>query len=250
MTQPNWPPKVYNILTKHVNDNTLPHSTFRLYCKLLALAWGKETLSMQVSDLMTAVSLKRSALFEHAHSLQLHDALRWRCVDDVFECSFLGGDVKESADPRFADSAYIESLTSKTQQNQKNRKVKKESSESADPRFADSPPKATTRQITDEYKRLLGSHVKVDFAAGEGAAAKFIGQHYTVEQFRAAYQHFKRQPFWCGKLLTLRYLKNQIGPYLTESQSAPLPDDDTQLEADLAFMRARGAAKEVTNGAS
>lgn len=226
MTETNWPPKVYNILTQHLNDPTIPHAVFRFYCKLLALAWGGEAgLRIEVDDLMTAVGLQRSAVFEYARSLQLHSALLWQCAGDVFECSFTGV-APESADPLRAESAYIDPLTSKTLKKTKRSEVKEDSAKSDKSGSADSQPKATTRQITDEYTRLLG-HPHIKWAEGESSAAKWIGQRFTVLEFAEAYHFYKAQKFWQGKRLTLRYIQSNIADYFTSRDASAVSTSPT-----------------------
>lgn len=78
---------------------------------------------------------------------------------------------------------------------------------------ADAPPSAqpsTTREIQDAYLDLLGYPIS-DWGAGESKAAKVIAESWTVDQFRAAYQSMKAQPFWSNKRIYLRKLVGEMG---------------------------------------
>lgn len=72
---------------------------------------------------------------------------------------------------------------------------------------------AGTRAIQSEYVRLLGYAV-TDWAAGEAKAARAIGERYTVGELRAAYEHYKAQPFWSDKRLSLAYLAKNMAEAL------------------------------------
>lgn len=85
---------------------------------------------------------------------------------------------------------------------------------------APAPSVTTTRAITDEYVALLGRDPGT-WAEGEGAAAKWIAQRYTVEQFRAVYHHYKAQPFWKDKRVTLRYIKQNMTDCLKHLAEKP-----------------------------
>lgn len=234
MTHSLWPPKVYNIPTSLMNSESVTHPVFRFFCKLRALAWGKDKLRIDLDILMDSVSLKRSAVYEYARSLELHGALLWHCAADVFECSFTSVSDDKSGNPPVADLLIKDSTSmnrkkSKRLEDHKNKRISK----SASSGLADSPVKASTRQITDEYVRLLG-YDPGDWAEGESKAAKWIGEHYTVEEFREAYRHFKARKFWSDKRLTLRHLRTQIQEYFKSAipHSALQTDAEVQAEFD------------------
>lgn len=210
-----WPPLVYKVSTADLNNNNISNAAFRFLCRLKALAWGKETLKIDVDDLKDETGLEKSALFEHARLLQLNNALLWRCAGSVFECSFPA--VVEN--PENAEIAILSSLTSASSKTSKTRKTK--AKDSQNPENADFKPKATTRQITDEYQHLLG-RVVTDWAEGEASAAKEIAKWFTVEEFREAYQYFKSQRFWSDKRLPLRWLKNNIADYFAGKKNGRL----------------------------
>lgn len=74
-------------------------------------------------------------------------------------------------------------------------------------------PPATTRQITDAYINLLEYDPK-EWANGEGAAAKYIAERWSVDQMERAYSHYKADRFWSDQRLRLRNLKERIPEYL------------------------------------
>ena len=257
MTRPILPPDGKAYLSSVVMFDLNLTSTVRdTYAALRVLAWGRaETPELSKEELEHNTGKDFQTLYRQLPILATNGVLRVRHAGTghyslLFTDGISGAETClkiENSQKR--ESPVKDSLISKASKKTKKSLVKDDSAilkiENSQKREA---PKAETRQITDEYKRLLGPNVEIKFAAGEGAAAKWIAERYTVEQFRAAYQHFKADKFWRGKLLTLRYLRNQIGPYLAECQPAPLPEDDAQLEADLAYMRARDAAKGIANG--
>ena len=89
---------------------------------------------------------------------------------------------------------------------------------------------STTREIQDRYCELLGRKPD-DWSAGEAKAAQKISMAYSPDQLAQAYQHYKSQPFWNDKRLTLRYLSQQMPEFF----SRPLdPLDKFILEHEAA----------------
>lgn len=83
----------------------------------------------------------------------------------------------------------------------------------------DPPPSINpTVVIQSEYETLLGRKLKSDeWLKQEATAAKSIGEYFTVEQLRQAYQHYKGQPFWADKRLTLNYLSKNMSDFLSSN---------------------------------
>ena len=67
-----------------------------------------------------------------------------------------------------------------------------------------------TNEIKKAYESLLGYSLHGEWKAGEGRAAKIIGQSFTVDQLSEAYKHYKADKFWKDKRLTLHYLSEQM----------------------------------------
>lgn len=80
----------------------------------------------------------------------------------------------------------------------------------------DAPPVPNhTASIQAEYESLIGQKLdRREWVKQEGAAAKRIGERYTVEQLRRAYRHYKAEKFWADKRLTLNYLSKNMGDML------------------------------------
>lgn len=75
-----------------------------------------------------------------------------------------------------------------------------------------------TVEIQSEYEALVGRKLdRSEWTKQEGAAAKRIGAQYTTAQLRRAYGHYKAQPFWSDKRLTLNYLSKNMGEMLAGS---------------------------------
>lgn len=203
---------------------------------------------MDITTLMHATGLSRTRLFEYARLLRVSNALLWHCAGSVFECSFVNDsdpDSGESRNPGKRDLPSKDPPPSKIPQKTESRKERIESAKSRKAGIPESgiSAKAEMRQITDEYIRLL-EYKPDNWAEGEGKAAKQIGQHFTVEEFREAYQYFKAQKFWHDKRLTLRHLKTHIDDYFIArrngrignapaASSSPMNAEDVRREFEL-----------------
>lgn len=88
-----------------------------------------------------------------------------------------------------------------------------------------------TKTITDAYVHLLGyeNSKEVSWANGEATAAKFIGEHWTVDQFSAAYRHYKSQAFWADKRIKLSYLKAQLPEFIKNRRGNNSPSPTPEI---------------------
>lgn len=210
MPRPQWPPDYVNGSIHVLLDDSVPDGAYRLYQKLCALAWGEPTLSISFDRLMELTALSRTRIYEYARILRLRRGLLSYVVrNNAFECSFF----PTVKNPGKRDLLSPLGLGSELPTNQV---PKSKPPTSRNPGKRDNgqiPAGAGTNAIKDEYVRLLG-YKPLDWVQGEATAAKEIGEHYTVEQFRAAYQHYKGQEFWKDKRLTMRHLKTQIPEFL------------------------------------
>jgi hypothetical protein len=101
-----------------------------------------------------------------------------------------------------------------------------------------------TIAIKREYESLLGrSLIHTDWIRGNGTAAKSIGEKYSVEQLREAYQHYKREPFWKDKVLSLSYLEKLMHEYFRNRTGNELSNEEQTRIA----IRERLAKKEKNN---
>ena len=83
------------------------------------------------------------------------------------------------------------------------------------PTKVETPQVTTTKEIQCIYESLLGYPLNGEWASGESKAAKTIGAHYTAEQITEAYKYYKSTPFWSDKRLTLRWLSQQMGEFVS-----------------------------------
>lgn len=83
-----WPPRYVNVPVRMVKNDLVTDGAFKFYCKLLALAKGRKSLTIGLADLLALTSLSRTRVYEYARLLRLCNALLWRCSDKAFECSF------------------------------------------------------------------------------------------------------------------------------------------------------------------
>lgn len=82
-----------------------------------------------------------------------------------------------------------------------------------------------TNAIKDRYVTLLGVEARdVVWAAGESAAAKFIGERWTPDQLAEIYTHFKNQIFWADRHLSLSYLKKEMPEFVNGHKLPPAPE--------------------------
>ena len=84
-----------------------------------------------------------------------------------------------------------------------------------------------TSEIKTTYEILLGYSLNGEWKAGEGKAAKVIGNGFTSQQLEQAYKHYKADKFWKDKRLTLHYLSEQM-PELFSTKSQSLGDESIQ----------------------
>ena len=233
MTRSLKPPRGIEIPAVILYDTTFSPALRDTWSQLRGLAWGRtETPSLSIEQIMELTGKSRSALYGHLRELRNRGALQWRPAEHAtlivsFDAPGRADPVQKSGQSRNSDSPDLLTSDRISNKKEKIRRIQK----SGQSRNSDSPPKATTRQITDEYVRLLGYDPE-DWAEGESKAAKWIGEHYAVEEFREAYQHFKIQKFWSDKRLSLRHLRTQIQEYFKSAitDSALLTDAGVQAE--------------------
>lgn len=95
------------------------------------------------------------------------------------------------------------------------------------------PPKRSARDYTDAYLRITGYPSKdVDWSNGESKAAAFIAERWTVDQFEQGLRHVIADPFWTGKRITLRYLKQQMPALVTLQQRGNHAANQTVVTTD------------------
>lgn len=242
MARPLWPPEYVNGSIHVLLDDSVPDGAYRLYQKLRALSWGEETLNINFERLMELSGLSRTRIYEYARILRLRRGLLSYVVrDNAFECSF--DPAGQNPEKRDLPSPLVLGSELPT-----NKGLKTKPPASRNPGKRDSgqgPPGAGTAAIKDEYVRLLG-YTPTDWVQGEATAAKEIGERYTIEQFRAAYQHFKTQDFWKDKRLSMRYLKTQIPEFL-QSKNGHAAARPQYSPEEAAHIRAKLKAAQESN---
>lgn len=248
MPRPQWPPEYANVSVNVLLDESVPDGAYRFYSKLRALAWGEDTFSINFERLMELTGLSRTRLYEYARILRLRRGLLSYVVrNNAFECSFM----PSGQNPEKRDLPSPLGLGSELPTN-KGLKPKPVTSRNPGKRDdGHGPPGAGTAAIKAEYVSLLG-YTPTDWVQGEATAAKEIGERYTVEQFRAAYKHFKAQDFWKDKRLSMRYLKTQIPEFFQSKNGAHRSRDDPAAVARLTQIveseRARVEAERARPG--
>lgn len=104
------------------------------------------------------------------------------------------------------------------------------------PKLANTPQVTPTGDVQSAYEALLGYKLNGEWAAGESKAARSIGMAFTLDQLKAAYKHYKAEPFWKDKRLTLRYLAKQM-PEFFKGKTAPVPAAQTNQIGGMARWR-------------
>jgi len=201
------PPRGVFVPARVLFDLTLKPPVRDTVAQLLALAWGKnETPPLSFEQLHEITGKSIPTLYGHLRLLKLRGALRWRSVGSS---TFIFSLCLDSApeDTEVVNSKELE-LPVNDPSSIKSSDVKINTSDS-EILENKNPPKATTMSIKNKYCQLLG-YIPHNWAEGEGAAAKHIAEHYTVDDFEKVYLYMKSQRFWQDKHLMLRNIKNQI----------------------------------------
>jgi hypothetical protein len=219
-------------------DPTIPPAAKDTGVQLRALAWGKdETPPLSIVQIAKVTGKSQATLYGHMRLLRIRGVLRWRPAGKTeiivsFDPSFWNSGNLESEPDRpgvetldltgekgtFQNSRKLEKPVKDL--NQEAVKTKNKSSTFQNSRKLENG--AGTNAIKDEYVRLLGYKPNA-WAEGEAKAAQKIGEQYTVEQFAEAYSHYKDQPFWSDKRLSLRYLVGQMPEFVQSHKRAPKP---------------------------
>lgn len=189
-----------------LQDTSVSARVLRTAIVLRALAWGspgqRQTPPIHSGEFRTLTGTPPATFYSHLAVLRTKGWLLSRTAQHG-----TGRIVVEF--PAIEDSGLLESAGWLP------------SSDSRQPESSSQPENsggAGTRPIQDEYIRLLG-YAPQNWAEGEAKAAKAIGAKYTLAQFRTAYQHYKAQPFWNDKRLTLRYLAGQMPELLANGRA-------------------------------
>lgn len=253
LPKPLLPPRGLFVPVGLIFDKLLPPAAKDTAVQLRALAWGQdETPPLSLEQLTELTGKSQSTLYGHMRLLRLRGVLRWRPAGTteiivVFERAFWLSENLENVSKKLESSnpaAGPNPAESDTFQFSRNlEKPVKDSREvnllpdpKKNPPFQnsgkpESPPPAGTKAIQAEYVALLG-YEPADWAAGEAAAAKWIGQHHTTADFRAAYEHYKGQDFWKDKRLKLSYLKNQLPEFQKTRKPPAMTTFSTELTPD------------------
>lgn len=277
MPRPLWPTEFVRLpiemLTyRDPQGKRLPANILETWLDFRALAWGRtETPELEFDRLRRETGKSRSTLCGHLAILTHCFSLRWlisgNCVQVFFEGSPAQAPVQKAGrvqEPGLATHANLPGKPGDSRESRKLDLPPLESLNQMNPQIKDSRVQkagrvqksglaqpaspSMTLQITDAYVAELGYDPGA-WAEGEGKAAKWIGEHYTVEQFVEAYRHYKAQSYWADKRLTLRYLKLNIsdyfehkahGSHLTNSNRP----DTAQLQRDQQFRAQRDARRQ------
>lgn len=203
------PPDGYaRVSTRVLFELGLPPVVRDTYTSLRMLAWGgDETPELSWEQLTRYTGKERPTVYRHMLMLVNKGVIHWRAASvGTIVLTFTDGLSQNREMP-------IKSLSPKEQEvdTPKDTACLKNETTGATP----------MRAIQAEYEKLLGYRVN-DWAAGEGKAAKQIGERYTVSQFREAYEYLKAQDFWRSKRLRLRYVVGEIDEYFASKAAGRL----------------------------
>jgi hypothetical protein len=98
----------------------------------------------------------------------------------------------------------------------------------------DPKPASPHKALLSRYHEALGCDPP-SWPKEAAAAKRLLAGGYTAEQALACYEHFKSQPFWADKHLSLTYIAQQIGAWFAKLEA----DARAEVEAE-AQARAEG----------